>query len=163
MHNIYRTYYEFLRIMPFLQIVIKDVVCWNTCKLYTFLLYSKNVYILHGQSVYLPKYWGQRLWGWEVHIYVYIYICIYIYRERVIISGHKWSTTQSAQISQKQVERNLYAVNKTMCPPGYHHRIYMYTNKMIHGGCKYLLKDAKTFIFIRKGKEYQNLSTIKHI
>ena len=29
--------------------------------------------------------------------------------------------TQSAQISQKQDERNLYVIMKTMCPPGYHH------------------------------------------
>ena len=29
--------------------------------------------------------------------------------------------TQSAQISQKQYERNIYVIMKTMCPPGYHH------------------------------------------
>ena len=29
--------------------------------------------------------------------------------------------TQSAQISQKQDERNIYAIMKTMCPPDYHH------------------------------------------
>ena len=29
--------------------------------------------------------------------------------------------TQSAQISQKQDERNIYVTMKTMCPPGYHH------------------------------------------
>ena len=29
--------------------------------------------------------------------------------------------TQSAQISQKQDERNIYVITKTMCPPGYHH------------------------------------------
>ena len=29
--------------------------------------------------------------------------------------------TQSAQISQKQDERNIYAIMKTMCPPGYYH------------------------------------------
>ena len=28
--------------------------------------------------------------------------------------------TQSAQISQKQDERNIYVIMKTMCPPGYH-------------------------------------------
>ena len=28
--------------------------------------------------------------------------------------------TQSAQISQKQDGRNIHAVMKTMCPPGYH-------------------------------------------
>ena len=30
-------------------------------------------------------------------------------------------TTQSAQISQKQDGRNIHAIMKTMCPPGYHH------------------------------------------
>ena len=29
--------------------------------------------------------------------------------------------TKSAQISQKQDGRNIYAIMKTMCPPGYHH------------------------------------------
>ena len=29
--------------------------------------------------------------------------------------------TQSAQVTQKQNELNIYAVMKTMCPPGYHH------------------------------------------
>ena len=29
--------------------------------------------------------------------------------------------TQSAQISQKQDECNIYVIMKTMCPPGYHH------------------------------------------
>ena len=37
------------------------------------------------------------------------------------ISIHKWSTTHSAEISQKQDLRNIYAIMKTMCPPGYHH------------------------------------------
>ena len=36
----------------------------------------------------------------------------------MVISNHD---TQSAQISQKQVGRNTYAIIKTICPPGYHH------------------------------------------
>ena len=28
--------------------------------------------------------------------------------------------TKSVQISQKQDERNIYVIMKTMCPPGYH-------------------------------------------
>ena len=35
--------------------------------------------------------------------------------------------TQSAQISQKQDERNIYAIMKTMCPPGYHHNVRLCT------------------------------------
>ena len=133
----------------FVEIHVNYIHFYYIVKMYIYYMVSQYIYLNIGANVF------------EVGKFIYMYICIYI--ERVIISGHKWSTTQSAQISQKQVERNLYAINKTMCPPGYHHHIYIYTNKMIHGGCKYLLKDAKTFILIRKGKEYQNLSTIKHI
>ena len=40
--------------------------------------------------------------------------------------------TQSAQISQKQDERNLYAIMKTMCPPGYHHNGFVATHALGH-------------------------------
>ena len=52
--------------------------------------------------------------------------------------------TQSAQVSQKHDERNIYVIMKTMCPTGYHHNItniyvtlftYIYINKNI---CKYI-------------------------
>ena len=36
--------------------------------------------------------------------------------------------TQSAQISQKQDERNIYVIMKTMCPPGYHHNGFVATH-----------------------------------
>ena len=52
---------------------------------------------------------------------------IYIY-----ISGHKWSTTQSAKILQKQDERNVYAIIKTMCSPGYHHSGFVATHAIGH-------------------------------
>ena len=35
--------------------------------------------------------------------------------------------TQSAQFSQKQDERNIYVIMKTMCPPGYHHKGFVAT------------------------------------
>ena len=38
--------------------------------------------------------------------------------------------TQSAQISQKQDERN--AIMKTMCPPGYHHNGFVATHALGH-------------------------------
>ena len=41
-------------------------------------------------------------------------------------------TTHSAQISQKQDERNLYAIMKTMCPPGYHHNGFVATHALGH-------------------------------
>ena len=35
---------------------------------------------------------------------------------------------QSAQISQKQDGCNIYAIMKTMCPPGYHHNSFVVTH-----------------------------------
>ena len=40
--------------------------------------------------------------------------------------------TQSAQISQKQDERNIYVIMKTMCPPGYHHNGFVATRALGH-------------------------------
>ena len=45
-------------------------------------------------------------------MYVSVCVCVWSY----VIHD-----TQSAQISQKQDEHNIYAIMKTMCPPGYHH------------------------------------------
>ena len=39
--------------------------------------------------------------------------------------------TQSAQISHKQDERNIYVIMKTMCPPDYHHNGFVAT----HASC----------------------------
>ena len=43
--------------------------------------------------------------------------------------------TQSAQISQKQDERNIYEIMKTMCPPGYHHNGFVATHALGHMMC----------------------------
>ena len=40
--------------------------------------------------------------------------------------------TQSAQISHKQDERNLYAIMKTMFPPGYHYTGFVTTHTLRH-------------------------------
>ena len=40
--------------------------------------------------------------------------------------------TQSAQISQKQDEHNIYVIMKTMCPPGYHHNGFVATHALGH-------------------------------
>ena len=40
--------------------------------------------------------------------------------------------TQSAQISQKQDERDIYVIMKTMCPPGYHHNGFVATHALGH-------------------------------
>ena len=36
--------------------------------------------------------------------------------------------THSAQISQSQDERNINAIMKTMCSPGYHHNVFVATH-----------------------------------
>ena len=40
--------------------------------------------------------------------------------------------TQSARISQKQDEFNIYAIVKTMCTPGYHHNGFVATDALGH-------------------------------
>ena len=40
--------------------------------------------------------------------------------------------TQSAQISQKQDERNMYVIMKIMCPPDYHHNGFVATHALGH-------------------------------
>ena len=48
--------------------------------------------------------------------------------------------TQSAQISQKQYERNIYVIMETMCPPGFHHNGFVATHALGHdvrlGSCQ---------------------------
>ena len=39
---------------------------------------------------------------------------------------------QSAQISQKQDEHNIYVIMKTMCPPGYHRNGFVATHALRH-------------------------------
>ena len=40
--------------------------------------------------------------------------------------------TQSAQISRKQDERNIYEIMKGMCPPGYHRNGFVATHALGH-------------------------------
>ena len=73
-----------------------------------------------------PQWVCGNLYTWTHHVQLHIAGPI---NQRVLnklskennISIHKWSTTHSAEISQKQDLRNIYAIMKTMCPPGYHH------------------------------------------
>ena len=39
---------------------------------------------------------------------------------------------QSAQIPQEQDGPNIYAIMKTMCPPGYHHNGFVATHVLGH-------------------------------
>ena len=40
--------------------------------------------------------------------------------------------TKSAQVSQKQDERNIYSIMKTSCPPGYHNNGFAATHTLGH-------------------------------
>ena len=55
-----------------------------------------------------------------------VYVCIYY------ISGRKWSTTHTAQISQEQDRNNIYAIMKTMWPPCYHINGFVATHAFGH-------------------------------
>ena len=58
--------------------------------------------------------------------------------------------TQSAQISQKQDERNIYVIMKTMCPPGYHHNGFVATHALGHMmyGDVHDVHDVHIYIYI---------------
>ena len=59
--------------------------------------------------------------------------------------------TQSAQISQRQDERNLYAIMKTMCPPGYHHNGFVATHALGH--MMYVYIYICIYIYIERERE----------
>ena len=63
---------------------------------------------------------------------MYIYIYIYTY----VIYSYNWSSvihdTQSAQISQKQDEHNIYVIMKTICRPRCHHNGFVGTHALGH-------------------------------
>ena len=44
-----------------------------------------------------------------------------LFNQYMVISDPRHTESQSAQISQMQDEYNVYAIMKTMCPPGHHH------------------------------------------
>ena len=57
------------------------------------------------------------------------------------ISDPRHTESQSAQISQMQDEHNIYAIMKTMCPPGYHRNGFVTTHalgQMMYGYIIYL-------------------------
>ena len=47
--------------------------------------------------------------------------------------------TQSSQTSQQQDERNIYAIMKTMCPPGYQQNGFVATHALGHMMYRYTL------------------------
>ena len=68
--------------------------------------------------------------------------------------------TQSAQISQKQDEHNIYiyAIMKTMCPPGYHYNGFVATHALGHMMCGYTLLVPMNQRVLNKQSKERNIS-----
>ena len=66
--------------------------------------------------------------------------------------------TQSAQISQKQDERNIYVIMKTMCPPGYHHNGFVATHVLGHMMYGYTLLVPVNQRVLNKQSKERNIS-----
>ena len=66
--------------------------------------------------------------------------------------------TQSAQISQKQDERNIYAIIKTMCPPGHHHNGFVATHAHGHMMYGYTLLVPMNQRVLNKQNKERNIS-----
>ena len=69
--------------------------------------------------------------------------------------------TQSAQISQKQDGRNIYATMKTICPPGYHHNGFVATHALGHMMCRYILLVPVIQRVLNKQNKERNISGLK--
>ena len=63
--------------------------------------------------------------------------------------------TQSAQISQKQDECNIYVIMKTICPPSYHHNGFVAPHALGHMTYGYsLLLPMNQKMLNKLGKEH---------
>ena len=73
--------------------------------------------------------------------------------------------TQSAQISQKQDERNIYVIMKTMCPPGYHHNGFVATHALGHIMYGYVpkCKSCHKAIVVITGRAHCGLNSLEYL
>ena len=69
--------------------------------------------------------------------------------------------TQSAQISQKQNEHNIYAIMKTMCPPSYQQNGIVTTHAVGHMTCGNTLLVPMNQRVVKKLKKERNISDDK--
>ena len=69
--------------------------------------------------------------------------------------------TQNAQISQKQNGRNIYAIMKTMCPPGYYHNDFVATHALGHMMYGYTLRVPVKQRVLNKLSKERNISDHK--
>ena len=96
---------------------------------------------------------------------MYGYILLLPMKQRVLnkqskkrnISGHKLSTTKSTQTSQKQYERNIGAIMKTMSPPGYHHNTFVATPALGHMMYVYTLLVRMNQRVLKKQRNERNI------
>ena len=66
--------------------------------------------------------------------------------------------TQSAQISHKQDDRNIYVIMKTMCPPGYHQNGFVATHALGHMMYSYTLLVPMNQRVLNKQSKERNIS-----
>ena len=71
--------------------------------------------------------------------------------------------TQSAQISQKQDEHNIYAIMKTMCPPGYHQNGFVATHALGYHVPKCMSCHKVTVVITRSAHCFPNYTHINYI
>ena len=65
---------------------------------------------------------------------------------------------QSAQISQKQDERNIYAIMKTIWPPGYHHNAFVTSHAFGYMMYDYILLAPTNTRVLNKLRKEQNIN-----
>ena len=65
--------------------------------------------------------------------------------------------TESPQISQKQDGRNVYAIMKTMCHPGYHHIRFVATPALGHMMYGYTLLVSMNQRLLTKQSKERNI------
>ena len=76
----------------------------------------------------------------------------------MVISIHD---TQSAQISQNDDGRNIYAIMKIMYPPGYHHNDFVATHALRHMIYSYtLLVPMNQRVLNKPSKERKRQGTL---
>ena len=90
---------------------------------------ERNIYVImktmcrlryHHNGFVATHALGHMMWGYTLLVPMNQRVLNRL-SKRHNISGHKWSTTHSAQISQEQDEHNIYVIMKTMCPLSYHY------------------------------------------
>ena len=118
-------------IFRFLPNLRRYIYIYIICTYILYIIYILYIYyIIYYIYIYIIYIYLLYIYIYYIYLYIiYIYYILYIYIHIYYI--YKWSKvihdTQSAQIPQKHDERNIYAIMKTICSPGYHHNRFVVT------------------------------------